>query len=329
VSIDEAFSAASPEGAGRAVEALLDVSVTKVELPRRKRGNPAESFRCHLEDGRTVIATCRPTATRTAFEASVLRVLRANGGRVPEVFAARGAWFVQEDLGSLRLSQKLDATSPLAAAPYLRRAAQALVRIHDAGRGAGLDDAPRAEPWEDLLAAPRDLATRSDHTIPHLDYDALEAVLDEEPADEFIKTDARPARAVVRDEEVVWFDWARCGRGRPLQDLVWLLGDEAIPEWPQLEADVRGIFVPKLSKNVERGRAFFTVYGSLHIARRLARILAHKGSGDWWLREECLDADHPIVTEHAFKLLALRGARWAAEHPRTEPLVGFFEALAL
>ena len=324
------YTAPTPEGAGRAVEELLGHEVVRVELPRRRRGLPAESFRCWLDDGRTAIATCRPTATRTAYEAHVLRQLFARGAPVPRVLAAEGAWLVQEDLGSLRVSQRLAELGPRDAEPLLHAAARALVSVHEAGRDAGLaQDAPPPEKATRLLEARGALAARAGIGPPRFDAEALGRALAAGVGDAFVKTDARPARAVVRREGVVvWFDWARCGRGHRVRDLVWLLGDEAVPEWPEVEEAVLDARLASFIEGLDAGRTHFAVYGVLHLCRRLEAILRFKGEGDWWPREECLDADHPIVTEEAYRTLARRGARWATRHALVEGFEPFFRQLA-
>ncbi|MBX3250192.1 MAG: phosphotransferase [Myxococcales bacterium] len=338
------LDAPTPDAAQRAVETLLDADVARVEPSRRVRGNPPESFRVHLADGRVVIATCRATATRTAFEAQTLRALRERGAPVPRVHAARGGWMIQEDLGSLRLSQRLDAMSPTDAAPILHAALDALADVHAAGRDAGLDrDAPPLKPPSRYIPMPARLAELAGLSAPTVDADAFAQTLEALPATAFVKRDARPARAVVRHESVLWFDFARCGRGHRVIDLVALLGDEALPEWPALEEELLDAHLARFLETLHVGRAFYSVYGVLYLCRRLARILelaVPQGSDAasaassplaeraWWPREECLDADHPLVTEHAFRVLAVRAGRWAERHTLTEPLAPFFVRLA-
>lgn len=320
---------ATPEAAHRAVEGLLAIDVTRVEPSRRLRGNPPESFRVHLADGRAVIATCRATATRTAFEAQVLRTLRENGASVPRLLAARGGWLVQEDLGSLRLSQRLDLTPTRDATVLLHAAIDTLVGVHSAGRAAGLDrDAPPLPPPTRHLPMPARLAELVGLPTPFVDVATFERTLEALPGASFVKRDARPARAVVRSSTIVWFDFARCGRGHRLVDLVALLGDEALPENPKVEDELLDAHLARFLESLHLGRAFFAVYGVLYLTRRLVRILELKGRGDWWPIEECLDADHPIVTEHAMRTLALRAQRWAERHPLTESLAPFFLAVA-
>lgn len=321
--------APTSEAAQLAVESLLESDVTRVEPSRRLRGNPPESFRVHVADGRTVIATCRATATRTAFEAQTLRALRERGASVPRILAARGGWLVQEDLGSLRLSQHLDAKAPSDAGPLLHTAVETLAGLHTAGRAAGLDrDAPALPPPSRYLTMPARLAELARLPTPFVDHDTFARTLSASPGGSFVKRDARPARAVVRGTSVLWFDFARCGVGHRMIDLVALLGDEALPEWPALEDELLDAHLPRFLDTLHLGRAFFAVYGVLYLSRRMVRILELKGDGDWWTREECLDADHPLVTEHASRTLALRAGRWAERHPLTESLASFFLALA-
>lgn len=321
--------APTAEAAHRAVESLLGVEVARVEPSRRLRGNPPESFRVHLIDGRVAIATCRATATRTAFEAHVLRTLREGGASVPRVLAARGGWLVQEDLGSLRLSQRLELTPSRDATVLLHTAIDALVDVHAAGRAAGLDrDAPNLPPPTRHLEMPSRLAELVGLPTPFIDTPTFERTLEALPGSSFVKRDARPARAVVRGSTIVWFDFARCGRGHRLVDLVALLGDEALPEQPKVEEELLDAHLPRFLESLHLGRAFFAVYGVLFLTRRLVRILELKGAGDWWPLEECLDADHPIVTEHALRTLSLRAQRWSERHPLTESLAPFFLAVA-
>ncbi|MCB9621452.1 MAG: phosphotransferase [Sandaracinus sp.] len=324
----ESVDAATPEAAQHAVESLVGEAL-RVEPSRRVRGNPPESFRVHLVDGRAVVATCRATATRTAFEAHALRSLRERGASVPRVLAARGGWLIQEDLGSLRLSQRLDSVAPTEAPPLLHAAIDALVAVHASGRAAGLDrDAPTLPSPTRYLPMPERLASLLGLPAPFVDTPTFEQTLAALPGHSFVKRDARPARAVVRGTSIVWFDFARCGRGHRLLDLVALLGDEALAERPKVEDDLLDAHLPRFLDSLHLGRAFFAVYGVLYLTRRMVRILELKGGGDWWPIEECLDADHPIVTEHALRTLALRAQRWAERHPLTESLAPFYLAIA-
>lgn len=315
--------------AANAVGRLLETSVERVEPSRRKRGLAAESFRCWLKDGRSVIATCRATATRTAFEAHVLRQLAAHGAEVPKVYAAEGDWLIQEDLGSLRLSKAILERESDAVLELLSDGIESLHRVHRAGRAAGLDhDAPEPIRFEQVLEWARALATRTSTKLPGLNVDALRAAFEELAADAFIKSDARPARALIRNEHVVWFDWARCARGRRMQDLIGLLGDEALPDWPDLEDTLLDRHLPQFITSLDRGRAFFAVYGTLHLTRRMGAILELRHeSGGWWPLEECLDADHPIVTAEAYERLRVRAERWAKTSVLTAPLVRWLREL--
>lgn len=319
---------ATTEQARDAVARLLETRVERVEPSRRKRGLPAESFRCWLADERSVIATCRATATRTAFEAHVLRELATHGAEVPKVYAAVGDWLVQEDLGSLRLSKAIR-VEPDDARELLSKAIDALHAIHRAGRAAGLDhDAPKPERFERVLGWAESLAARTSTKLPGLNAEGLRAAFEELSPDAFIKSDARPARALIRNERVVWFDWARCAQGRRMEDLIGLLGDEALPDWPEVESALLDRHLPRFITSLDRGRAFFAVYGTLHLTRRMGAILELRDeSGGWWPLDECLDADHPIVTVEAYERLRLRAERWAKASVLTAPLVRWLREL--
>lgn len=318
---------ATTEQAADAVARLMKVNVERVEPPRRRRGHPAESFRCWLTDDRSVIATCRTTATRTAFEAHILRALGESLVPVPEVYAAEGGWLIQQDLGSARLSRLLESED---AEALLSQALEGLTQIHEAGRAASLDhDAPKPERFEELFGYATKLASQTDTALPGLDREGLREGFDAQPADGFIKSDARPARALVDEGRVVWFDWAHCARGRRLQDLIWLLGDEALPEKPDMEATLLDRHLPRFIGSLERGRTFFAVYGTLHLIRRMQQILTLRDeSGEWWSREECLDADHPIVTVQAFECLQTRAQRWAKTSILTSPFARWLKTLS-
>ena len=326
---------ATTERAASEVTRLLDTHVERVEPSRRKRGLPAESFRCWLADGRSVIATCRATATRTAFEAHVLRRLAKHEADVPAVYAAEGDWLVQEDLGSLRLSRAIaaatEANEPERVRDLLSAAIASLESIHRAGRAAGLDhDAPEPERFERVLGWGEQLARRTGTKLPGLNRDGVRAAFDELSPDAFIKSDARPARALMRGDEVVFFDWARCARGRRMQDLIGLLGDEALPDWPDVESAVLDRHLPQFITSLDRGRAFFAVYGTLYLTQRMGAILDLRDeSGDWWPLAECLDADHPIVTAEAYERLRVRAERWAKTSVLTAPLVRWLRELQL
>lgn len=298
-------------------------------------GRSRKSVRVQLP-GRNVIVSRRRRLARADLEMNVLKALSAQNAPVPELLASDGNWLIQEDLGGVRLSEVLARSSTEDRHLWIERAIDSLSLLHRAGDAAGLHrqvvslgtetdwlrrfaDAPqRLGEW--LMVAP-----------PSLDIETMVQLL--RPTQlTLIKWDARPGNAVVRQEpgDVAWFDWEHCGCRHPLDDLVWLLGDEQMPDGQhELREFIEGLtqrFAGVLTP--QEATAYFGCFGSMHICMRLGLILWNKGAGDWWDPAYCLDFDKVGVTQQAALLQCERGARWAELSVETAPLVEWFHQIS-
>jgi hypothetical protein len=152
------------------------------------------------------------------------------------------------------------------------------------------------------------------------------------PAVAFIKWDARPGNAVLlEDGSVAWFDWEHAGRRAPLDDLVWLFGDEYVGDWPDIEAALLarrlGDFAAGVSGAV--AREYLATMLCLHACVRLALIVSYRQrDGRWWDRAHTLRNDRVGVDRDLAVTLCAKAARWAGQTGTTRPLVPWFAAIA-
>ena len=251
---------------------------------------------------------------------------------MPEILGYDGEWLIQEDLGSRRLSEALLRDSPNAVEKWLRTACESLAAIHRAGRQAGLERQVVAlgqtRKWLQKLVATPDRVGRY-LNLPAPDLDAEEIVAALSPGEPwFIKWDARPGNAVAcNDGRVAWFDWEHCGCRNRLDDLAWLLGDEYVLDRPDQEARLIDEVIHEFGPpgHEARSRDYLALFGSFHMAVRLALIADHKGQGDWWDEERCLLADKIGVTARYSASLCRKAARWSGQTSLIRPLASWFE----
>ena len=297
-------------------------------------GRSRDSVRVRLE-GRSVIATRRKNAKRAELEVFVLRALGKQGAPVPAVLAFDGSWFIQEDLGPHRLSQVLARVKEAEGEIVLDSAMAGLDAVHRAGRVAGLHDrvvalGTKASWLAELIDTPQRIGARLGMAAPELPTAELTRMLAVGPP-RFVKWDARPGNAIVRrDLSVAWFDWEHCGCRNRLDDLGWLLGDEYVPDWPEVEERLLARHLPSFAEDGDpvAAEAYLRCFGTLHMCVRLALILSKKGERDWWDAEDCLARDRVGVTAAAARTTAWRAARWSAQAPLLEALPPWFERLA-
>ncbi len=320
--------------ATEAVEAcqrLIGKTALETEQPG---GGSRDSVRLILED-RSVFATRRKKPARAQLEVVVMRALREQGAPVPAVLASDGLWMIQEDLGPNRLSQALQGATRQEGESLLDRALSSLAEVQAAGRAAKLDTrvvtiGATLEWISTFIDTPRRLGEHLDLPAPALAEAELVSRLRVTKAG-FIKWDARPGNAILRAKgSVAWFDWEHSGARNPLDDLAWLLGDEYLPDWPEVEARLLtkhlGAFADPEAPAA--GRSYLAVFGTFHMCVRLALILSKKGEGPWWDWSRCLARDKVGVSLSAARTTSLRAARWASRTTLTEPLVAWLEAVA-
>ena len=324
------------EQAIAACRALLGEQAERAVFPA---GRSRRSVRIHLA-GRTVIATARRNAARAAHEHAILRALGAAGAPVPAVLAWRDGWLIQEDIGEGRLTEDLAQAGPAGTERLLDAAIEALARCQAAGRQVGLASGPFAgaavlgatDEWRTTFAGmPVRLGTAVGIAPPPLDAAALAARV-QPPSVGFIKWDARPGNAVRRpDGSVAWFDWEHAGRRAPLDDLVWLFGDEYVGDWPDIEdallARRLGAFADGLSG--AEARDYLATMLCLHACVRLALIVSYRQrDGRWWNRQRTMRDDRVGVDRELAIAVCAKAGRWAGRTGPTKPLVPWFGAVA-
>lgn len=312
----------------RAIETLLDTTVRTLEFPG---GKSRESYRMVLEDGSTVIGTRRDTIERARCEVRTLQALNRHNVAVPRLLASNHSHIlIQEDMGGVRLSEALRHADAQQGEHLLDSALDTLASIHQAATAEQLEKHVEALGGEDswihgLLERPSVLGKYLEETAPELDVAALTRLLRiVDPY--FIKWDARPGNALVRDDNsVAWIDWEHAGKRNRLDDVAWVLGDEYIPEWPELEDQLLARYIPRFAGSMSESDAtdYLMAYGSFHMTVRLGLILKYM-DGKWWDLDRCLAEDKVGVTFECAQRLCRRGARWSARNPLTEPLSQWF-----
>ena len=278
-----------------------------------------------------MIATRRRHPQLARVEAGVLRILAAGGAPVPKVLAFDGTWLVQEDLGTRRLSRLVREADADAGAALLDAALDGLATCHEIGRQERLADRiARGHNPLRLLAVPERIGRGLGGPLPFLPDWRLIFEL-QRPWHGFIKWDVRLGNAIRRDDgRVAWVDWDECGRGETLRDLVKLLCDDWVPDRPEVEAVLLERHLEKFlgAQDVEQGRTFAAVYGTLLSLTRLGEILRLKRDGPWWDAEACLEHELVAVSVETARRHCRRGARWAMRSTMTEGLASWIEALA-
>jgi hypothetical protein len=313
-----------------ACRTLLGKTPTKAEWPG---GLSRSSVRLWFEDG-SVIITRRRHEGRARLEAAVLTALGGEGVPVPRVLAFDGTWLIQEDLGGTRLTQALATTEPINGERLLDGALRGLDAARLAGRETGIEARlPVIGARTDWILRRVEMPGRVGEMVgavaPDLDRDRTLDCL--RPRDRrLVKWDARPGNAIVRgDGTVAWIDWEHCGRREPLDDLVWLLCDEYVPDWPDVEDRLLRDHTASLGgqRDDRAAQTYLAVMGCLHLCQRLSLILRRKKEGPWWSPEECLANDRAGVFPGAVLRLCRRGRRWAVRSDLTPALAPWFASV--
>ena len=297
---------------------LLGREPDSIETPG---GTTRDSVRARF-GAQSLIVTHRKHEQRGKLEALVLRALNESSAPVPRLVAWRGAWLLQQDMGSQRLSEALDGASAEVVLDRLHAAITGLVHCQRAGSEHGLQRQlvvlGESRPWFDKLLARRhavgELLGIAPPALPEDDLVTLLRV--REP--EFIKWDARPGNAIVSaGGEVFWIDWEHCGCRNTLDDLVWLLADEYTPNLATVETQLLDTWLTPFSKAWVPAEAldYFYSFGVLHSMVRLHYILRHKGDGPWWDAATCLRGDKVGVTREYALSVTARMRRWATQSP--------------
>jgi len=309
-----------------ACEELLGVTPVRAEPGS---GDRLKSLRVHLPD-RTVIATRRKSPQRAELEAAVLGILKEAGAPVPAVLAFDGTWMIQEDLGTRRVSRLLRKGTEPEQERLLNIALHSLTRIYAAADSTGLQQrlyTIGSKPgWlEQLIATPAGLGEDLGVPAPDLPQPEVLALLSGRSRS-FVKWDARPANScVTAGAEIAWFNWEHCGRRNRLDDLDWVLCDEAVPDRREMEDRLIAGYLPLFDDGgYGRGAtAYLSAFGTFHSCIRLSVVLSS------WL-EKCNSPDAPPLSAGRLAdamVLVRRGARWSARNEGTAGLEPWFEGV--
>lgn len=334
---DLAPPADPPEPLDALCRAHLGSPIARLETPGGER---RQSVRLHLQDGRRLIATHRGLPNAAAVEAHLLQALGAAGAPVPAVRYFDGRVLLQADVGGRRLTEALADADEAAAERLLDAALDALHACHHAAGEAGLDGDDTLLPIRpDWIVALLDRPAVIGHALGIAPRQPDLAGLFELFAwarRRLVKWDARPGNAAVdADGRVYWFDWEDACFRNWLDDMVWLLCDELLPERPAVEQRLIERHLPRFADDLPPAAAheYLACAGVFHLCVRLGLVLAEKGDGPWRDPARCLDEDQVGVHPRYVERLCRRGARWAARSRYTVPLADWFErvgeALAL
>jgi len=307
----------------------LGSPVAKVQFPG---GKSRTSYRAILKNEQSVIVSKRATLMRSQLECMVLRILGNADMPVPNLLASDGGIFFQQDVGTQRLSERLDAcTSGNERLALLDSAVVGLSAIQNCASEAGLDTRVpllgREKIWrQEFAELPQTIGEFLGVAAPAIDKDAIIDVLAVlEPR--FVKWDARPGNALVDSNgTVIWIDWEHCGARNRLDDLAWLLADEYNVDDEATERQLLDRHLDKFKDERDTDSAFeyLMVYGTLHTCVRLGMILDRKvrnkggregkgaNKGDWWDPQYCLAGDKIGVTQKMAERQCQRASRWAA-----------------
>lgn len=282
-----------------------------------------------------LIVTRRKSPQRALLECGVLRALNQQGAPVPRLIASRDNVLIQQDAGQQRLAQSLHLASPEEAVVLLESALESLHVIHRMAESSAalqsvvvLGNGPG---WLDTFArSAQRLGSQLQHPAPDLPIEKLTALL-KIARPMFIKWDARPGNAVVRENgKVLWIDWEHCGRRHPLDDMAWLLADEYTPE----NSSVEEVLIPRLLPYFAQGFSpqqaseYFHVYAVLHSCIRLSMIMKQQLKDGWGDFDRCLALDKVGVVQALAVRVSERASRWAQHSPLTKALQPWFEALS-
>ncbi len=310
-------------------EQLLECKIKDVEFPG---GHTRKSFRLQLMDGRTVIATERNERSRVIMECAVLHKIGKISPFVPRLLATDGDYLLaQEDLKGIRLSEALHDASADQTEMVLDNAIKNLSQTQQTGSEHGFDEEfqeiGNTRDWiMGLLDRPTVIG---EHFNIHPSRPKLNplAELFTVSKPRFIKWDSRPGNAMVlEDNNVAWFDWEHCGTRNRLDDLAWLLADEFVPDFPEIEDRLLAKHLESFSDDfsLDQAREYLYCFGTFHSCVRLGLILSYKENGPWWDLKKCLSGDKAGVTLELTQRICIRASRWAKQSELTEMLSPWF-----
>lgn len=313
-------------------ERLIGSRVASMEYPG---GDSRDSVRLILRKRAPVYVSKRSRKNKADIERLILKTVSRAGANVPKLLGSDGhKLLIQEEVPGVRLSQAIHKRSDKTVLRYLDNALDSLAKIQKVGSQQGLDEKlPRlgeSREWlVGLLDRPAVLGRFFEIPAPRPKLESLESLLAiRKPR--FVKWDSRPGNAIARsDGEVYWIDWEHSGTRNRLDDMVWLLADEFVPDLPEVEAKILGKYLPAFADDLslDRARQYFFALGVFHLVVRMGLIFKYKKDGSWWSYEKCLARDKAGVTLKNAMRICERGERWAAQTPETKVLSRWFKKI--
>lgn len=309
---------------------LINKSVTALEFPG---GFYRSTLRLLLNDGNSIIASRRLDAARSRYESLIMRRLARHSAPIPQVYAYNGLVILQEDLSGQRLSDALIHANETQYLQWMDAALHSLSQIHQyAGYEALHEVVPIVGFEHQWLLALLDrtalLGQYFNVPCPPLPVQALYHQM-QLLNPRFVKWDARPGNAILNNGQVSWFDWEHCCARMPCDDMVWLLCDDATPDFPEAENCLIDTWLDAFSGNTPNQVAYeyLRAFGVHHSAVRLAHLLSEKGSQTWAAYETSRNVELGSLRTIA-KRLCTRAARWSTQNPLTKVLEQWFLELA-
>jgi len=310
---------------------LLGQKVSSIDFPG---GTHRSSFRLTLENGSNVIASRRFDPSRSFYESLIMRRLEKHQAPIPRHFAYNGLVMIQENLSGIRLSDALlDATEEQYSL-WMGNALASLIDIHNIGNREGLTHAvPIIGSEPDWLIALIDrtalLGSYMNIPCPEVPVKQIyNCLLLLKPS--FIKWDARPGNAMLdSDGNIKWFDWEHCCARNPIDDMAWLLCDDAVPFYPEAENQLIDSYLSGFAdgRNLDDALTYLQVFGTHHACVRLGKILDDKGSDSWITYENRIEVEPGFQIKIAQRLCK-RAAYWSKQNKMTYALKDWFEEIA-
>lgn len=315
-----------------ACEQITGIRVIDIDYPG---GLGRSTCRLYLENGQEIYASRRPDPARSRLEAFVTDQLSQTNAPISRLIAFNGFLVLQEKLEGIRLAVALQKAEADRYKYLLERTLDSLLVIYQEADRLGLEHKVPllgAEPsWLTRLTdLPAILGIVLDVPCPKPEIGHIhDILLPLHPR--FVKWDARPGNAIInQNDEIFWFDWEHCGARNRLDDLVWVLCDEFLPDYPDIEDEILEQYLPLLGEGQRHEDAlrYCRVAGVLHFCVRIGLILSKKQGGAWWDMQDNLKYDEAGVTLVQTQQLCYRASRWAAKEPLTRDMSDWFLQIA-
>lgn len=307
----------------------------KVKTDSPVDGKAEHTRRLTLHNGLSVIAVRRKYPGQEDSESIILQALKNQNAPVPKFIAKdSNGLFIQEDVKGSSLAQRLAGSEQKQYEALLVAAVKQLAKVHRLGSHAGLDEVlpvigVDADWREELISYPVRIGElfdlRPDIPQPQRIVDLLEV---RHPR--FIKWDARPNKFIKTAKGYVWTDWERAAVRQRLDDLVWLMADETVPEYPDSEQKLIEAFLPYFADGMtlNEAREYFYTLGVLHISVRMGMMLRFKGSHPWWALDKVKKQQDVAISQKKAINLCIRARRWAQHSEHVQVLSPWFADLA-